>query len=395
MAFGNFFAKGSYTIEYLFLHPFHSCLSNHSNKDFSYRAIGIMSGTSMDGIDIAYCFFHYDTIQWRYRILKTHFVPYTYTWPAIFKSLTDSSARRYFDLHHKFGEYLGGLINDFIRQNHIDRELDLIVSHGQTIYHDPAAGFTMQLGDGAVIAAITGFPVVSDLRSGDMALGGQGAPIVPIADKWLFAENKYCLNLGGIANLSAREGDVLKAWDLAGCNLVFNRLAHFCNKDYDEGGRIARAGKVHDKILSELWEWEYLHRPPPKSLDALQIWPAALDKERYDEVSIEDKMCTYAEFLAIIISESLGYAKSPEDSILITGGGAHNTYLTERIEKYIGIRMILPNEELINFKEALAMAFFGILRIRGEANYLSEVTGAMRNGCGGALHQGWKKKESV
>lgn len=354
-----------------------------------------MSGTSMDGIDIAYCFFHYDTIRWRYRILKTHFVPYTYTWPAIFKSLTDSSPRRYFDQHRKFGEYLGGLINDFIIHNHLERELDLIVSHGQTIYHDPAAGFTMQLGDGAVIAAITGFPVVSDLRSGDMAMGGQGAPIVPIADKWLFAEHKYCLNLGGIANLSSREGDVLKAWDLAGCNLVFNRLAHFRNKDYDEDGIMARAGKVNEEILSRLREWEYLKLPPPKSLDASQIWPTVLDEERYDEVSIEDKMCTYAEFLAIVISENLESTKSPEDSILITGGGALNEYLTERIEKYAGIRMVLPSEELINFKEALAMAFFGILRMRGEANYLSEVTGAVRNGCGGALYQGWKKKWSL
>ncbi len=368
-------------------------MANYPLIESSYRVVGIMSGTSMDGIDIAYCFFHYDTKRWRYRILKTQFIPYDYTWPTIFRSLASESPKRYYEQHNRFGHYLGQVINQFIKDNHIENELDFIVSHGQTIFHDPIAGYTMQIGDGAAIAAKTGFPVISDLRSYDMALGGQGAPIVPIADYHLFSEYRYCLNLGGIANLSTYKNNRIIAYDIAGCNLVFNRLANYKNKDYDEDGIMARAGIINEEILARLREWEYLKLAYPKSLDASTTWPIVFDEEQYDQVSIEDKMCTYAEFLAKEISNNLCGDDIQNPNILITGGGALNEYLIERIEYYaMPIKVVIPSDELVNYKEALAMAFFGVLRMRGEANYLTDVTGAQRAAIGGALYQGWRKK---
>jgi anhydro-N-acetylmuramic acid kinase len=354
-----------------------------------YKAIGLMSGSSLDGLDIAYVELQQKAIQWQYKILKSDCFPYHPEWT---KKLTDAiylSAQDYLLLNAEYGNYLGEIVNQFIEKNQLKGEVQLIASHGHTTFHLPQKNMTHQLGDGAALTARTGISVVSDLRSMDVALGGQGAPIVPLGEKLLFPDYHFFLNLGGIANVSIHQNDTIIAFDICAANRVLNMLANKIELPYDKGGEIASSGKIHYELLSALNSLDYYIQNFPKSLansfGVEIIFPLI---EQYN-LRIEDALRTYTEHISIQIKKSLfPFSKNEFQNLMITGGGAFNSFLIDCLSsslKEINFTIFLPEEEVIFYKEALIMALLGVLRLEGKNTVLSSVTGASKDSIGGAL----------
>ncbi len=363
------------------------------SKNMIYRAIGIMSGSSMDGLDIAFTELTETGGKWRYEIIATECLEYPDEWRERLLTAVDLSALDYQLLHTDYGHYIGKAINEFITKNNLHHRVNLIASHGHTTFHLPNKKMTAQLGDGAAIAAVTRLPVVSDLRSLDVAFGGQGAPIVPIGEKLLLGEYQYFLNIGGIANISLNEADNYKAFDVCAANKILNMLAGRKGLPYDEGGRIASSGKVDDHLLKQLNALDFYKRSAPKSLGnefgTSVIYPLIENAG----LSVEDALSTYAEHIALQIKAAIIIYEqtAANKKMLVTGGGAFNTFLIERLTDLLSeeeIIIVIPGEQLIQYKEALIMALMGVLRWREEVNVLSSVTGAAQNSIGGALWLG-------
>lgn len=366
-----------------------------------YRALGIMSGSSLDGLDMALVEFQEISGKWSYSVKETACYPYNKEWFAKLQSATSLPAREYQLLHSAFGNYIGEQVLRFIDEYQLQYRVQLIASHGHTTFHLPAQKMTAQIGDGAAIAALTGINVVSDLRSMDIALGGQGAPIVPIGEKLLWPEYNMLLNIGGITNLSLNIDSTNIAFDICPANRVLNLLANEGGKSYDENGAWAASGTVQEELLNKLNTLDYYKQPYPKSLSndfGTEIVWKLIKEEGYrgkDSGSwVHDSLRTYIEHISIQIENSvkqviLNYKpKTINSKLLITGGGAHNVFLIERIRALIGrqeIEVVVPDQELIDYKEAIVMALIGVLRWREENNVLASVTGASRNSIGGAV----------
>jgi anhydro-N-acetylmuramic acid kinase len=356
-----------------------------------YRVIGIMSGSSLDGLDIAYVEFEESGRKWSYEIKAAECLPYTPEWQNKLKDATHLSAREYLLLNTSFGKYIGGKVNDFINQYDLHHKVQLIASHGHTTFHLPASAMTAQLGDGAAIAAATEINVVSDLRSIDVAFGGQGAPIVPIGEKLLLPEYDLYLNIGGIANLSCRRKDGYIAFDVCAANRVLNMLANTTGNDYDEGGAMAARGKLYTPLLTRINALSYYTQSYPKSLansfGTDEVFPLV---QAFD-IPIEDKLRTYAEHISMQVGYAVQKLYNEEirnAKLLVTGGGAFNTFLVQRLNNTLqpyNIEVVVPDEKLVNYKEALVMALIGVLRWREEYNVLDTVTGARRSSIGGAV----------
>lgn len=365
----------------------------------SYKAIGLMSGTSLDGIDLAYVQFTKEDDKWTYQILQTAYVPYPNKWKLRLGKLVLQNAITYLKTHTFYGHYLGEVLNDFIETYQIREEVDFIASHGQTIFHQPEHFLTSQIGDGAAIAAKTKLPVVCNFRTVDVALQGQGAPIVPIGDKHLFNEYKFCLNLGGIANISTElnSGEML-GYDICACNLVLNKLANQLGFNYDNSGQIAESGKVNQDLLKELAASWYYDKAYPKTLGGGWVNKVFTPIFKNFHISIEDKLRTAVEHIAIQITRDINLIYAQErllqtstDSLLVTGGGAYNAFLINRLKEMAPVNIVVPDAATIDYKEALLMAFIGVLRVRGEVNCLSSVTGADMDNVGGAIYYGGGK----
>ena len=357
-----------------------------------YKVIGIMSGSSIDGLDIAYVHLHEAGGKWNYEILAAECVDYSPEWKQQLTNAIHLSGLDYQLLHIRYGHFIGEKINHFITENGLQHKVDLIASHGHTTFHLPKQKMTAQIGDGAAIAAETQLPVVSDLRSLDIAFGGQGAPIVPIGQKLLFSDYHYFLNIGGIANISVnKEGNYI-AFDVCPANRILNMLAEERNMQHDESGKIAASGNVNDILLQRLNALDYYQQAFPKSLansfGVDTIYP--LIKKSF--LSTQDALCTYVEHIAVQIKNALSSAITiPGTQLFVTGGGALNTFLIERLKTILhdkGIEVIVPDERLVQYKEALIMALLGALRWREETTVLSSVTGARVNSVGGALWLG-------
>ncbi|NOT50722.1 MAG: anhydro-N-acetylmuramic acid kinase [Chitinophagaceae bacterium] len=360
-----------------------------------YRAIGIMSGSSLDGLDIAFAEFHENAGKWTYELKSTACYPYDEEWTGRLKSATKLSAMDYLLLHADYGHYTGQKVNEFIEEHQLHYQVSLIASHGHTVFHVPAKKMTSQLGDGAAIAAETGLPVVTDLRAMDVALGGQGAPIVPIGEKILLKEHDYFLNLGGIANVSVK-ADPYIAFDICPANRVLNMLANDAGKNYDDGGAMAASGAVNTALLEELNRLDYYKQSYPKSLandfGTDIVYPLIKNKA----IEVKDALRTYVEHIVFQIQKAIPGLENfkPQTSnlkLLATGGGAFNTFLVERLRENLkehSIEVVIPEANLVSYKEALIMAFIGVLRWRQEYNVLSSVTGSSRNSIGGALWTG-------
>lgn len=361
-----------------------------------YRALGIMSGSSLDGLDLAFVEFHESGGKWAFELKASECIPFPNEWKDKLAEAPSVSAFQYQLLHSSFGHFIGEKVNQFINDNKLEFQVQLISSHGHTSFHAPAQKMTAQIGDGAAIAAITGINTVSDLRAMDIALGGQGAPIVPMGERLLWPGTDLFLNIGGIANLSVNTGDSYLAFDVCPANRVLNLLAAENGYKYDAGGEMAAVGVLDENLLKNLDKLEYYHQPYPKSL-ANEFGTETVFPLLKAISTTYDALRTYVEHIAGQIKNALQSVAQQTGlslegkQLLITGGGAHNTFLVNRIQEQLaplGVKIELPASSIIDYKEAIVMALLGVLRWREQNTVLASVTGASRNSVGGAVWMG-------
>jgi anhydro-N-acetylmuramic acid kinase len=350
------------------------------SNPIKYNVIGLMSGTSLDGLDIAYCTFEKTESGWNYNIDQADTLKYSKKWNDRLATAHMLSVEDLFKLDADYGKLLGDESLRFITKHKL--KVDFIASHGHTIFHQPDNGFTYQLGNGNALHAITKIPVVYDFRSLDVACGGEGAPLVPAGDKFLFGDYDVCLNLGGIANLSTDIKQKRLAFDICFVNMGLNYLAQKKGKVYDKGGELSSNGIVNQKMLNALNKIYSKYKTTRPSLGR-EIFEKQikllLDKE---DISIEDRLRTFTESSAQEIVSSFPKTKI---NVLCTGGGAFNSFLIScMLDKCDDdVSMIIPDDDIVKFKEALVFAFLGVLRVRNEVNCLKSVTGASRDSSGG------------
>ncbi|MFH1119606.1 MAG: anhydro-N-acetylmuramic acid kinase [Bacteroidota bacterium] len=346
------------------------------------EAIGIMSGTSLDGLDMAWCRFENDNRRWDFRILKAKTIPYPAFWQEKLATLYSADALTLAVANTDYGHWIGKECRKFIQGG---RHLPLLIaSHGHTIFHRPDKKMTLQIGSGAAIAAETGITTICDFRSLDVALGGNGAPLVPIGDDLIFGNYSACVNLGGFANLSWKKEGRRLAWDICPANFILNREAAKMGLAMDTSGMNARNGTLDQSLLDKLNELPFYRQPGPKSLGREWTETHVLPLIEASALPAESVLRTFTEHIAVQVSNALSLAD--EGEALFTGGGAHNTFLMERIEALNSLKIVVPDKETVDFKEALIFALLGVLRFLGDDNCLSEVTGASRNSCGGAVY---------
>jgi len=341
-----------------------------------------MSGTSLDGLDLALCEFGYVEGNYTYKIIGAKTIAYSAIWKKRLTEIKNASAEDYFLLHAAYGKYIAEEIHVFVKASEITP--DIIASHGHTVFHQPKSGFTTQLGCGATIAAHTQLTTVCDFRSLDVALGGQGAPLVPIGDKLLFGNYEACLNIGGIANISFDNKDGRRiAYDVCEANMLLNMLAERSGQSFDKGGELARLGKIDSQLLMRLNSLEYYSQKGAKSIGR-EWFEKNVESLLNTKGNTNDLLATATEHIAKIIASELNHLQLK--NILVTGGGAFNTFLIESIISKTKCELIIPKEEVINFKEALIFAFLGYLRINQKVNTLNSVTGASQDSVGGAIY---------
>lgn len=346
-----------------------------------FSAIGVMSGSSLDGVDLAYCEFERNA-NWSFKILKATTCPFTEEWRLKLLSLSAKSQQEIDKTDIEFGRLIGEAVNEFLKDSNL--KPDLIASHGHTIFHEPEKGYTLQIGDGQTIAGITGITTINDFRSKDIALGGQGAPLVPIGDELLFNEYDFCLNIGGIANISFDTDGKRLAFDICPANQLLNHLSLQLGVPYDKNGDFARLGKLDKTFFDRLNADSYYLKPIPKSLSNQYVQDVFVPKIEACTASIEDKLYTVSKHIAYQVNEATKHANAAQ--ILVTGGGAHNGFLVDAIKMETKKEVIVPNNKIVDFKEALIFAFMGMLRKLGENNCLASATGASRDCSGGVIN---------
>ena len=348
-------------------------------KSFQY-GLGLMSGTSLDGLDLALCRFEFKENEYQYEICETKEISYTEEFKARLENALDFNGSQLIELDHYFATYCAQQVNMFLKNTTL--KPDFIASHGHTIFHNPQLGFTTQIGSGAILAAKTGFTVISDFRSLDVALGGQGAPLVPIGDQLLFHEYDACLNLGGIANISFQKEGRRIAYDISLCNIPLNYFAQKMGHSFDSDGKLAQQGNVIPELYKLLENLDFYTQQPPKSLGKEFFVTQVLPLVSQFACSPHDILRTLSEHFATQIAHNI-----PSDSkLLVTGGGAFNSFLMELIRSKSQAEIIIPDSKVVKFKEAIVFAFLGYLRLHNQNNTLSSVTGASQDSCGGAIY---------
>ncbi|PLW91956.1 MAG: anhydro-N-acetylmuramic acid kinase [Marinilabiliales bacterium] len=343
--------------------------------------IGLMSGTSLDGVDIAYCGFRYIEDRWEFIIEKA--VTYDYPTPILqlISEMPAMAGEGLIAADRKLGSFYGKLCKRFIVENSLNP--GFLASHGHTIFHKPNAGYTFQAGNGAEIAHHSGIMTISDFRSADVAKGGQGAPLVPIGDELLFNDFDAVINLGGFSNISFHEDGKRMAFDICPVNIALNHFAKEMGFTYDEDGMIAAEGAVCDELLTELNVWGYYSLKPPKSLGREDFENEFLPIiSNFNYLNSADVLRTLIEHMAIQISHVSGNFSK----VLFTGGGIRNRFLEKQIKARLGEAVYVPSDVLVEYKEAMIFAFLGLLRIKGKANILSSATGASADSCSGLIH---------
>lgn len=345
----------------------------------TYNIIGLMSGTSLDGVDLAYCKFEYQK-KWQFEIRKAGTFSYPSEILMSLKRATSLSETEINDLDNQLGTFYASLIRDFI----VDHPIDFIASHGHTIFHQPEKGLTFQIGNGHVMHELTNIPVINNFRAKDVTIGGQGAPLVPIGDKHLFGAYDYCINLGGIANISFEEKGLRKAFDISPCNMLMNQAVSRLNLLYDNKGELASQGQIVKTLLDKWNGLDYFSRNLPKSLGFEWVSDHYFNDLKDENYHVKDLLRTIVEHVSVQIANTI----KARSKILFTGGGAKNSFLMEQLELKLQSNqtIVKPNEKLIDYKEALIFAFLGVLRERGEINVLSSVTGASQDTCSGDLY---------
>jgi anhydro-N-acetylmuramic acid kinase len=348
-----------------------------------FAVIGVMSGTSLDGVDLAYIQFTIDNSKWTFEIIKCETIRYSPFWINQLKSAIHFSETELHTLNQDYTLLLSQIISDFIKKHSIST-LDAVCSHGHTILHQPQNGFTLQIGNLPELATLINQKVICDFRVQDVALGGQGAPLVPIGDRILFSEYDFCLNLGGFSNISFEENGNRIAFDISPVNTVLNYYSNQLGLEYDDKGKISRSGMVNSKLLKELNELDYYQKNQPKSLGFEFVKETILPLIEGFEIAIDDKMCTFTEHIAIQTALAL---PSKKNTLFISGGGAYNDFLLERIQNYLPeMEIIIPNTTILEYKEALIFGLLGVLKLRNEINVLSSVTGAKKDHSSGKIY---------
>ncbi|WP_178984297.1 anhydro-N-acetylmuramic acid kinase [Winogradskyella helgolandensis] len=346
----------------------------------TYNIIGVMSGTSLDGIDLIYATYHLDN-SWNFKIHFAETIKYSKQWKTVLSSLVNQSMGQLQAIDLKYSEYLATVISAFINKHKIET-IDFIASHGHTALHQPDDGITYQIGNQQILADILKEKVICDFRVQDVELGGQGAPLVPIGDRLLFNDYMYCLNLGGFANISFEFKTERIAYDICPVNIVLNHYVSKLNLEFDDKGQLASRGNVDEDLLLQLNGLPYYMEEPPKSLGLewvdINIFPII---ESY-QLKTEDILRTFVEHAAIQISAVLVETSS---QVLITGGGVYNSFLIDRLRHFSQVEIVILQNEIIEFKEALIFGLLGVLKERNEINCLKSVTGAKRNHSSGKL----------
>lgn len=343
------------------------------------QVIGLMSGTSLDGLDICFAAFEKKN-GWNFEILKAETIPYPENWENKLRHSIHLSSEELLELHSEYGFYLGQRVKQFISDHHLDH-IDLISSHGHTVFHQPQRKFTLQIGDGRAIIIETGLPVIYDFRSQDVLMGGNGAPLVPIGDELLFSEYDACLNLGGFSNISLKKDNQRIAFDIAPFNIVLNRLAQKFNKSFDENGDLARKGNISEELLTKLNTLDFYSQPHPKSLGI--EWCTEFIFPLLENTAAENAMATFTEHVAQQISNVIN--QNNLQNVLCTGGGTYNTFLIEKIREKTKSGIIIPEKEIIDYKEALIFGFMGVLKMNNEINVLASATGSTMDHSSGLI----------
>lgn len=341
-----------------------------------FKTIGLMSGTSCDGLDICYCQFSWDGERWKYEIVIGETIHYSDAWLERIIGAPHLGGRALLLFHKDLGRFFGKETRAFMDRHGLS-ELDFIASHGHTIFHEPSLGLTFQAGDGHCIAAETGCSVIYDFRSLDVALGGQGAPLVPIGDRYLFSEYDACLNLGGISNISFERGGKVWAFDISPFNSLLNRYANKLGFGFDAEGRFAKEGKVNMDVLNRLNQLGFVNQAPPKSLGREQI-------EREYEAIMGMYLIGEKDWLRTLIEHyviqlAVVFKQFDLKRVLLTGGGSYNSFFVDELRKRVETELILPDKKTIEFKEALIFAFLGCLKRINSNNVLASVTGAIKD----------------
>lgn len=362
-------------------------------------AIGLMSGSSLDGLDIALVRFKEENEHYAFQILQAETLPYPDHWKKQLAEAFQQQPQDLVQLDKDYGKYLGEQVRNFAQKH--NAKPDFVASHGHTIFHRPEEHYTLQIGDGQALANACGFTVVNDFRTEDVGKGGQGAPLVPIGDKLLFGDYEMCLNIGGIANISYDENGRRIAYDLCIANQALNYLAQMEGLDYDKDGNLARSGKVDFDLLKKLNNSPFFMQEPPKSLgrEYFEMYQRGLIDEGHETrgcgpfdrlrdprevgLSIADMLATFVEHIALQISIPISLL--PKGKILVTGGGARNKFLMERLQARTKHEVVIPEKEIIDYKEALIFAFLGLRRLEGNTNVLASVTGAESDSCSGRI----------
>jgi len=341
-----------------------------------------MSGTSLDGLDLCFVEFTFNG-KWRFKIIASDCVSYNAAWCTDLGKAHTFSSQKLDALHENFGMYIGENVNAFLEKFELEKP-DIVCSHGHTVFHEPAKKFTLQIGDGQLISNITGITSVSDFRSLDVSLGGQGAPLVPIGDELLFAKYDACLNLGGFSNISFRENEERTAFDICPVNIALNPLANLLGKPFDEDGTMARSGKLNEQLLNHLNSLPIYTGTKRPSLAREWLENVFNPIIEADSGLVEDKLRTIVEHAALQISSIIN-SNAGNGRVLVTGGGAKNGFLMERISALSKPEIVIPEMEIVDYKEALIFAFLGVLRMCNQINVLRSVTGAKRDSCSGVI----------
>jgi anhydro-N-acetylmuramic acid kinase len=351
-------------------------------KTEKYTVVGMMSGTSLDGMDLVLCHFIREKKEWHFHIEKAVTYDYSPEWTARLSQAFSLPAAGLLQLHHEYGRLIGDYVSDFLSSSGLSA--DLVASHGHTVFHQPERGFTFQLGDGASVLSHCSLTTISDFRTLDVALGGQGAPLVPVGDELLFSQYAYCLNLGGFANVSNRRDGKRVAFDICPVNIVLNELARRIGKEFDPDGETGRKGIPHQPLINELNSLEFYKQTGPKSLGREWVEKTVMPLVDKYQMPLENIMSSVYEHIALQIGSKLEISGTGE--VLVTGGGAFNKFLIEKIQSKTRSVLVIPDDQIIKFKEALIFAFLGLLRWLNETNCLASVTGASRDSSSGVIH---------
>ncbi|MBJ6369773.1 anhydro-N-acetylmuramic acid kinase [Snuella sedimenti] len=347
-----------------------------------YSIVGVMSGTSLDGIDLVYAEFQLKD-RWNFKILAAETVNYSENWRRRLKKLVSLPIQQLEAIDDDYTEFLSGVINQFLFKNSI-QHIDAVCSHGHTALHQPDKKVTYQIGNKPKLAQLLEQTVVCDFRVQDVELGGQGAPLVPIGDKLLFSEYDFCLNLGGFANISTESAGQRIAYDICPVNIVLNKHVNHLGFDFDQDGQIAASGTVHEDLLKKLNNLHFYKEVPPKSLGLEWVDANVYPLINTFEINTKDVLRTFVEHIAVQVASEVN--KKNKANVFITGGGAYNNFLIERLKHNTNHTILIPSNDIVEFKEALIFGFLGVLKLRDEVNCLQSVTGASKNHSSGKIY---------